>query len=488
MADDHLTPDEAAAVADRLISLVETAFATTTPTDPAPATPPTPTTATKPNPPALNLGNLANILTPAPTPKPRVEMPTEPDLPTGILPPPLETWITTTATLANVPPGMIMFPFLAATGGVIGNRVALQLHPGWSEYPTLWVALVALTGTRKTPAIAAARRPFDILHDELHANWAAAESGTSAAPLITPHATWYRLQHTLESTRGLILYRDELVGLLRAIDGRRGEDRQRYLSLWSHDPIHQTDRPTIHHPVVAIIGGIQPLLLTRLRNHQPDGLLERFLPILAGGPATPWSTDLPVAAPPIEPVLAILRTLHQLPETVTTLSSHAEDLWRHWHDAQLQLTHPSPLIVGGFYRKYHTQAARLALILHTLWHPHMPGQPLDRATIDRAIALMEYLRIHLHRTIVFLNERHPVRSPAELLATRIRETLASHYPNWIGHNQLAIQLGRPAGVILNTAVQQLETLGHLESRVIKQQGRGRPVQQHRHVNLRDNSR
>lgn len=473
---------------DRIIGLVQHAI--TSPEtgtdqpriDPPRATPapePAPAPAITPNP--LASPSLAGLLSPGPrSGKSSVTMPEDPGLPAGLLPPYLEDWLTTMARVTSVPPAMVAIPFLAATGGVIGNRLALQLQIGWTEYPTLWVALVALTGTRKTPALGAARLPFDLLHDELQIAWAENETSTPAVPLITPHATWDRLQLTLEPSRGLILYRDELVGLLRAIDGHRGEDRQRYLSLWTGDPLHQTGRPTIQHPVVSIIGGIQPLLLHRLRNRQPDGLLDRFIPVLAGGGAIPVNRDLPHALPPVEPVLATLRTLHHAPEAVISLSPPADNLWQTWHNAQLQLTYPSAWVLGGFYRKYPSQLARFALVLHALWHPHDPGQPLDHHTMDRAITLIEYLRIHLHRSIFFINERHPVRNPGEVLADRIRKILASHYPHWLGHYKLACELGRPPSTMLNTVLQMLESQGDIESRIQKQESRGRPAQQYRY--------
>lgn len=457
--------------ADRLAGIIQAAISD-------PAQPPASEPATTANP-FAGL-SLASFLALGRQPvEPRVAMSEDPGLPTGLLPPHIEEWTATMASLTSVPTAMVTIPFLAATGGVIGNRLALQLHAGWTEYPTLWVALVALTGTRKTPALGVARLPFDLLHDELQTTLASPKPSSPAVPLITPHATWVRLQQDIEPARGLILYRDELVGLLRAIDGRRGEDRQRYLSLWSADPLHQTGRPTIHHPVVAIVGGIQPHLLVRLRNRQPDGLLDRFIPILAGGGATPFNRDLPRSLPPVEPVLDTLRSLHRHHGSVVTLSSAAEDLWRIWHDAQLKLTYPSPWVIGGFYRKYPSQLARLALVLHALWRPDDPGQPLDRDTMDRAITLMEYLRIHLHRSIFFINERHAVRGPADLLTGRIRETLASHHPHWLDHYRLACHLGRPPSAMLNTALDMLASQGEIESRIRKPEGRGRPARQYR---------
>ncbi len=477
-------PTNLDAAVDRMVNLIQTAITDaaientdSSQNDPAPT--PTPAPAATANP-FANL-SLAEFMSLGGRPAPKVTMPEDPGFPTGLLPPHLEDWLTTMARLTSVPPAMVTIPFLAATGGVIGNRLALQLQAGWTEYPTLWVALVALTGARKTPALGAARLPFDLLHDELQTEWATIESSAPAVPLITPHASWEPLQQTLESSRGLILYRDELVGLLRAIDGHRGEDRQRYLSLWSADPIHQTGRPTIQHPVVSIIGGIQPLLMHRLRNRQPDGLLDRFIPILTGGKLHAFDRTLPRERPTVEPVLTTLRTIHRLPTTVVTLSPAAEDLWAIWHDAQVSLGRSTPWVIGGFYRKYPSQLARITLVLHALWHPHHPGRPIDRETMDRAITLIEHLRVHLHRSLFFINARHPVRSPAEILTDRILTALVAHAPRWLPHTHLARQLGRPPSIMLNTALIDLLTRNEIESRIHQPEGRGRPARQYRAV-------
>jgi len=419
------------------------------------------------------LPELGSFLAP---PKPKAPaLPADPGLPTDLLPPVVESWFHASATLAGVPPVMVTMPFLAGTGGVIGHRLGLELHPTWIEYPSLWIALVALTGTGKSPALAAARRPFDLLHDE----WLASEHPT---PLITTHAPWPQLQATLQSSTGHILLRDELIGLVRAIDRRSGEDRQRYLSLWSGDPLVFDGQPSVYHPVVSIIGGIQPLLLHRIRSPYQDGLLERFLLVLAGAPTVPWNPALPTTAPDLAPLLVVLRQLRtQSPFGRVAFDSTARDLWKGWYDAQITLTKPAPLILGGFYRKLPVHLARLTLVLHALWHPYEATQPVSRDTLDRAITLIEYLRIQLHRSLVLINEKHPHRSPATLLVDRIEEVLREHQSDhgWLGQAKLAAAVGRPASTILSAALGTLLDAGRIEQRDRPASGRGRPGTQYR---------
>jgi hypothetical protein len=421
---------------------------------------------------------FAAIVKPA-IPKPPA-MPSDPGLPPDLLPRDLEAWLHDTAVLAGVPPVMITVPYLAGAGAVLGNRLGLQLQPGWIEYPTLWIALVALTGTGKTPALMAARQPFDHLHAELHDAWRESKTTSPFAPLVTTEAAWPRLQQVLPDANGLLLHRDELLGFIQAVNRRAGEDRQRYLSLWSGDVLHDTTYQAIHHPVVSIVGGIQPLLLYTLRRKQHDGLLERFLPVLAGGKTAHWNHQLP-SVPALEVALHPLRQLRHLqPGPVITLSGAAHDLWVSWFDAQIDLTRSASLVIGGFYRKYPVHLARLILVIHALWHPDNPGIPVSRHTVDRAITLIEYLRLQLHRSLTLVNQKHPLRTPAETLVAKIEQRLAAHQPDdgWLGRSVLYRQLGSPASSLFTTALDLLLETGRIEHRV-NQGSRGRPAAEYR---------
>lgn len=412
-----------------------------------------------------------------PKPQPSAVLTPDPGLPTGILPPDIQDWLSATALLAGVSPVMVTVPFLAGTGAVLGSRLPLTIHPGWTEYPALWVALITLTGGGKTPALDAVARPFDHLHREELAAWSARTTDPAAepfAPLLATTAPWSRLHTTLQQTNGLLLFRDELFGFIRAIDRRSGEDRQFYLSLWSTSPVIGGTSPVRTHPVVSIVGGIQPLLIHRIRHRYQDGLLERFLLVLTKSPSPGWNHDLPTEAPSLDPILEVLRPLRAItPGQPVTFDRHARHAWASWYDANDELIRTAPLPVQGYYQKLPTQLARLALILHALWHPTAPHHPLTGATLDRAITLVEYLRIHLHRSITLINERHPHRSPADLLTSRIAIILAQHkeQDGWMNRSRLALKLGRPPTAPFATAVDAMLAAQILDERHVPTGGR-----------------
>ena len=96
----------------------------------------------------------------------------------------------------------------------------------------------------------------------------------------------------------------------------------------------------------------------------------------------------------------------------------------------------------GFYRKFPGHVARIALILHALWHPENLASPLSEATILHAIALGESLRPHSRRTAASLGERRPALSAAADLTQRVLTVLRVD-AGWVARTQLRQRLGRP---------------------------------------------
>ena len=90
-----------------------------------------------------------------------------------------------------------------------------------------------------------------------------------------------------ENPRGILIFRDELIGLLAALDREdRKSDRGFYLEAWNGYGNYHYDRigrgtVSIENCCVSILGGIQPSkLLAYLHQARDalgnDGLLQRF--------------------------------------------------------------------------------------------------------------------------------------------------------------------------------------------------------------------
>ncbi len=427
------------------------------------------------------------------TPNDSFRLEPDPGVPLHAFPPAIAAWLETIAAETRVPAVMTALPFLAFTGAAIGSQLRLEVGPGWFERPALWVALITLTGIGKTPAIAATRQPFDRLHHEAWIQWRTELAAWNSAPepradrpgfnrLFTTSATLASLTTALADSTGLCLLRDELYGLVRAMDRRGGEDRQHFLTLWSSEPLLPT-RPDaasyVPNPVVSIVGGLQPMLLPKIRRKEQDGFLERFLLAFVAGIVPQWS-ETPSAPPDREAVLALLRPLRAIPSSqgdpygrTVTRTPDAAAIWAEWFAGNIDQTLGAALIPGGFYRKMPSHLARIALILHALWNPHDPTVPLTGETMRGAIDLVEYFRVHLHRSIPLIGERHTLRSPFVSLGARIIRVLggATEDEGWLTHSNLLVALGRPDTADFNNLMEGLVEKTVIETRTIGTAGR-----------------
>lgn len=441
-----------------------------------------------------------------------------PAFPRDVLPPDVRRYVTAAANTARVPVEMVAVPFLAFAGSVIGNQARLDVNSatghGWIERPVLWIAMVAITGAGKSPAIAAARLPLDRLQEEI---WTGFRAGSSrdglrlvsptdpdlpARPdrLLTTDPTMEALVEELQTSPGIAIVRDELIGVIRAMNqnrSHRGDDRQKYLSLWSHQPLAPTRRNAsgtfggfVRAPVVSIVGGIQPRVLPGLRSKQEDGFIERFLPLVIGLPVRYWSEAGARDTPPpdVDGMVDLFRALRSLAKTVTDPDGllvlrhpDARALWATWYNENVDRTEAVPLPVKGFYLKLPAHVARIALILHLLWHPDDPDQPLSGQTMAHAVALGEFFRTHIHRMIPFLGEPGRIPQPKPLLTWRILRLFAeAEDPSaWVTRHDLYNRLGRPPREELTKALDELISHERLESRTIDTPNGRRPTRQYR---------
>ncbi len=259
--------------------------------------------------------------------------PEVPTMPAEMIPEPLRPWIDDVAERLCVHREYIAVPALVSLGAVIGRKVGI--HPkqfdDWLEVPNLWGAPVGPPSSKKSPAIAAGTAPLERLaalaaeahiaakaereadaeiirleiealkkqarranpadfRDELQAKIGELEKNeVPERRYLTNDGTIEKIAELLNTNpRGLLVKRDELIGLLRTCDKPGHEtDRAFYLEAWNGKSRHSIDRigrGTLHVPALtlSVLGGIQPgLLASYVRGAVEgeggaDGLLQRF--------------------------------------------------------------------------------------------------------------------------------------------------------------------------------------------------------------------
>jgi hypothetical protein len=415
-----------------------------------------------------------------------------------LLPDALRAWIMDEAERMPCAPDFIAAAALVGLGAVIGARCAIKpkARDAWLIVPNLWGGMVALPSAKKSPAMDAALRPVDRLAgkaaeahrgelegfaieetifkarqggiedairqaakkadakldahaDELRRHKANAPTPPTMRRYQTNDTTVEKVGELLrDNPAGLLIRRDELVGLLASWDreGREG-DRAFYLEAWNGTGSYNTDRIgrgsiAIPNLCVSIFGGIQPDKLTEYLEQAAhalgnDGMLQRLQMLVYPDPR-PWEwrdrspnrqardtafnlfealTDFDPVAWGATPAEDGCRFPH------FRFDDGAQSIFIEWmHDLQRERIareqadgHP---LIAQHLAKYERLFPALALILH-LAECAATGQrgPISEAAALRAAAWCDYLEAHARRCYGLLAD-NGLRA-AETLSRRI---------------------------------------------------------------------
>jgi hypothetical protein len=193
------------------------------------------------------------------------------------------------------PPDFLAAPMLATLGSAIGVSHVVEIIQGWTEAPALWVATVGHPGARKTPPAREAKRPVAGYQSRLRKEYREElkkferdereDPPSKQAAYVDDITTEALISALDESPRGVIQFKDELLGLIRGLDqykGGKGSDRQFYLSGWSGESYAYRRKGSqedvlLHRPFLSVVGSIQTDLLSEIADGREDGLADRFL-------------------------------------------------------------------------------------------------------------------------------------------------------------------------------------------------------------------
>ncbi len=364
--------------------------------------------------------------------------------PVDVFPPALADYCRQVAAATATPPDFAGAAALVTAGAAVGNSRVLELKPNaWAEGPRFYLMCVADPAGGKTPATDLVLAPYLLLQEREIVSYRAAvatyeaavlqydrvakqnrnsyavparlppepEVPAKPARLVVVDVTVEGLLPVLEQNpRGVLMAQDEgaaWVGGMNQYKGGKGNDRQFWLSAWS-GKAHLVDRKakdgvpiSIPRPFVSVLGGIQPDMLTELADPRgrSDGFLHRILfcfPALTGPADWTDATVSDAVARAWVDALVRLRALEMatvdgipVPRTVR-FSAAAKARWVEWYDAhaaEMRDTELPPNCVGPW-GKLKSYAARLALILHYLWHVEA-ASVADAAELVAATATTE---------------------------------------------------------------------------------------------------
>ena len=520
-----------------------------TPAHPIGEQPPHPALAADPT--AALCAPCKPVQPPAPLPDHPAVAPFEHDL----LPDTLAPWVRDIAERLQCPPDFVAVAAMVALAVVVGRKVAIRpkRHDTWAVIANLWALVIGRPGIMKTPAIEATFGPLDRLmaraleeHDQAMQRFEAdkmaaklraearekkarerlknnhdANLGDLLTPstIETPTLRRYRTNDTStaslgellrQNPNGMLVYRDELVSLLKGLDKEdQAEGRGFYLTGWNGDSPYTLDRIGrglyLHIPAlcISLLGGTQPGRLAEYTGQAirggaaDDGLIQRFGLMVWPDPVATWrNVDRPPDHTAERVAYAVFDRLDRLdPASIGAQQDHnldghpiglpylrfsAEALshFQEWHEAlevRLRSGELHPALESHF-SKYRKLVPALALLIHLADDGR--GEIGEDATL-KALAWAEYLETHAHRVYGAVTQVEVAAAKA-ILRRIERGDLQAPFttrdvwrPGWAGLSDRALVV---------RALELLADYGHLTVEVDRETG-GRPATRCRPVQV-----
>lgn len=400
-----------------------------------------------------------------------------------LLPQALRGWVSDIAHRMQCPADFPAVGVLAAISSLIGARAVVlpKERDDWTVSPNLWALVVGRPGVMKSPALSQAMAPLHRLEanerelwQAAHEAWeldcrvaelaakanekkaatVAAKDPAQARALLQPadapaeprarryvvnDATVEKLADLLAvNPWGLLVYRDELHGLLCSMD-RQGQEGARgfYLTAYDGNQGYAVDRigrgeSFVPRVCLAMLGGIQPgKVQSYVREAvaggaSDDGLLQRFgLAVWPDIAREFHRVDQWPDTQAKQAAWAVFERLDQLQPASETepqewrFTPEAQSLYWEWvepFETEIRGDELHPALVSHL-SKYRKLVPALALIFALVDTPDSGGVIHERELL-RALAWVDYLRTHAER--LYSAAVIPETAGAQALLTKIK--------------------------------------------------------------------
>jgi putative DNA primase/helicase len=376
------------------------------------------------------------------------------------------TLIREASAAIGCPPEFVGLPMLSVLGSAIGNSRVVELKPGWEEKAVIFATVIGDPASKKSPAAKVATKPAKRVQVELRNVYQGkreeheremlsheknkrelrklgeADPRPPKEPImertVVDDTTVEALIRVLkESTRGVLVAKDELAGWIRGMDqykaGGKGSDRQFWLSAWNSDPITVDRKGTpealmVSEPFVGISGGIQPEVLKDLSRGPEDGMLDRFVCAYPEPVAPGWREAhiTEAAETRYADLYKQLRMRHlqedeygdPLPQKLVFSASAKAVLIDAINEHAREMSRPGfPAPLKGVYGKLEAYIGRLCLVLAMARaiEEKSPEQ-VEAQDVVAAVALTQYFKHMARRVYGAVRDANPLDGLAEDLA------------------------------------------------------------------------
>jgi hypothetical protein len=404
--------------------------------------------------------------------------PPVPPFPTSVFPPLLERYIEAHSHSIHCRPDLLAVPLLAIAGAATGRSGRrLKVKPGWPTSSCLWTAALTPSSGGKTPALNAVMNFYDDRQEVEHYAYLdrkqAHDDDPDNNPKPGPYPALKLTDSTIESLQvdlasGPVLYaRDELAGWCHQMGQyKTGKaDRYDWCSFWSHSAVNigrkTAGRVFVKEPFVGVTGMMVPSSAKEL-NYQgdaDDGLVHRIL-LACPEDMAPLVT---LEGVPEELTAAYRQRMSRLfdppgeKDRILTFDPEALLLWQGWaNDEHFALLkgQDAPGWLVSKYRKLSENCLRLCLVLHELWRvagdwlppkqearsleTEGPARPnvIDRVTVGRAIAVVEYFRGHIETVQALLKKDEDANGS---LVERVADSSAAIYARLCSKGKVTVR-------------------------------------------------
>ena len=259
--------------------------------------------------------------------------------PLDALPAPLVPFVTAVAAAIPCDPAAVALPALAVCGAAVGAARVLEVKRSWAEPPIIWAALVARSGSVKSPPFELAVGPLQRL--DLDLRRAGAEAARTHRAAEQAHKDAAKLRRTRragaddeppdtadpgpgdppppkprclagditieslavildDNPKGVLVYRDELASWFAGLTRYSKTDATAdWLQLFHARPL-SVDRKTgdkltiaVPHAAAGVLGTIQPAVLGRAftREFRASGGAARILVVMPPPRRKVWTDD-----------------------------------------------------------------------------------------------------------------------------------------------------------------------------------------------------
>lgn len=378
--------------------------------------------------------------------------------PLTLLPPGMRDYVRAIAKSLGVDVAFVFLPLLSALAAAIGNSRNLRIKKGFVAPALLWTAIVARSGSKKSPALSAGTAVFcdrelefvrlnadaNALYEKQHRDWDAMhKKGRGEEPKPPPRLTCLLDDLTLavvspilrDNRRGALVVKDELASWLGSFgqftktSSGAAADVSGWLQLFNGERLivdRKTNRESyrIFHPRLSIAGCIPPSVLSGALSKD---FFQRGLPariFFAAPPPRPnvW-TDAEVPAGLESAAAAVFKRLFALraeeredgpvprelsvaPEGLEVFKAFYNRVGHHAVESEENEEAAWSKLTGG--------AARLALVGH-LAH-RFDGQPVGGPVMEAAVELAAWFGHEAERMYATFHE-----PPEAVLCRRLVE-------------------------------------------------------------------